>query len=98
MPRVGTGDLPPAVVSDLHFLSGNLSLPEAEALARDCLLDPVADELPVEAMDTNRNMKYATREGSQPSIEITFLPGVTDSVADSLLVHVGGSQAMVRSD
>lgn len=82
---LGLDELPAAVVSDLHFLSGDLSLSEAEALARDCLLDPVADELSVAAIRTSAGTNDAARENKQPSIEVTFLPGVTDSVSDSLL-------------
>ena len=79
---LGLTDLPPVVVSDLYFLDADLSLPEVEALAAAALLDPVAAELHCEHISASP----ATRHPPPATIEITFLPGVTDSVADNLLV------------
>ncbi len=81
---LGIEDLPPVAVSDLHFLAGELSLAQAEALAQAILLDPIVDDLTVVVLDKPSDTPHATRSDSQPSIEITFLPGVTDSVADNL--------------
>ncbi len=77
---LGLTDLPPVVVSDLYFLDADLSLPEVEALAATALLDPVAAELVVQPQPQPSSIVHRPS-----SVEITFLPGVTDSVADNLL-------------
>ncbi|MCO6449329.1 MAG: phosphoribosylformylglycinamidine synthase subunit PurL [Caldilineales bacterium] len=80
---IGLDGLPPVVVSDLYFLEADLTLAEVESLAETALLDPVADKLSVERIDAEFPQSQTPNPESQ--IEITFLPGVTDSVADNLL-------------
>lgn len=73
-------DLPPLIVADLYFLAGELSLGEVETLAAAALLDPVAAEL--------RCLSLTDEAIPLPApavIEVTYLPGVTDSAADNLL-------------
>ncbi|NOX63572.1 MAG: phosphoribosylformylglycinamidine synthase subunit PurL [Chloroflexi bacterium] len=68
------------IVSNLYFIGGELSLEQAQALAQTALLDPVADTLDCRPLD----LAAGPRAG-ESTIEITYLPGVTDSVAESLL-------------
>ncbi|MCS7038614.1 MAG: phosphoribosylformylglycinamidine synthase subunit PurL, partial [Caldilineales bacterium] len=68
------------VVADLYFLDGELTLGEVEALAAAALLDPVAAELRCLPIT-----EEATPLPAPAVIEVTYLPGVTDSVADNLL-------------
>ncbi len=75
---LGLADLPPVVVSDLYFLDVDLPLPEVQTLAETVLLDPVAAELAIQPQPSSIVHRPS-------AIEITFLPGVTDSVAESLL-------------
>ena len=71
-------DIPRLQVGKLYFLQGDLSVREVETLARTILLDPIVDELHCHPLPL-------TDLPPEPCIEITYLPGVTDSEADSLL-------------
>ena len=58
----------------LYFLQGQLSKTEIETLAQQLLVDPVTEDYKIEEHTEYKNI-----------IEISFLPGVTDSVAENLL-------------
>lgn len=87
---LGLDGLPPVVVSDLYFLDADLSLSAVEALAAAALVDPIVVDLSITTLLPDQHsagaLKHHVASSSAcHSIEITFLPGVTDSIADSLL-------------
>ena len=62
--------------SRLYFLEGeHLEPSQVEKLAREVLADPVTEQFSIDSS------LYPTGE----FVEITFLPGVTDSAAENLL-------------
>jgi phosphoribosylformylglycinamidine synthase len=64
----------------LYFLRGtNFSLEQAHRLARALLIDPVTETYAIRSDD---NDEPAT---AQTFIDVTFLPGVTDGAAESLI-------------
>ncbi|RME85357.1 MAG: phosphoribosylformylglycinamidine synthase subunit PurL [Caldilineae bacterium] len=75
---LGLSHLPPVVVDDLYFLEADLPAGDIASLARTALLDPVVQTLAVEEAGTGD-------EAATGVIEVTYLPGVTDSVAENLL-------------
>jgi phosphoribosylformylglycinamidine synthase II/phosphoribosylformylglycinamidine synthase I len=60
--------------SKLYFLRGGLSLSDIEQLAQTLLVDPVTETFCIEANPDHTN-----------TLEVSFLAGVTDSVAENLL-------------
>jgi phosphoribosylformylglycinamidine synthase II len=67
-------------VSDLYFLRGKLSTPDAERLAVELLADPIVEGYHLRPID-------APPRASSPDlvVEVGYHPGVTDPVADNLL-------------
>jgi phosphoribosylformylglycinamidine synthase II/phosphoribosylformylglycinamidine synthase I len=60
----------------LYFLRGELSQDEAKSLTKTLLADPVSETYEVTSLQTNYSHCY---------IEVSLLPGVTDSVAENLI-------------
>jgi phosphoribosylformylglycinamidine synthase II/phosphoribosylformylglycinamidine synthase I len=60
----------------LYFLRGELSRDEANALTKTLLADPVSETFEVTSLQTHYSHCY---------IEVSLLPGVTDSVAENLI-------------
>jgi phosphoribosylformylglycinamidine synthase II len=67
-------------VSDLYFLRGNLSTPDAERLAVELLADPIVEGYHLRPIDAPRRAS-----GADLVVEVGYHPGVTDPVADNLL-------------
>jgi len=79
---LGVGGVRSVAVTDLYFLQGELDEAAVRRLAQELLHDPVVEQA------TWRPLKASAREEPQPGVwpvEVTLLPGVTDSVAESLL-------------
>ena len=70
-------------VSDLYFLAGTLSEAQVIALVTDLLQDPVTEQATWRVLGTPE--ADASALAGTRSIEVVLLPGVTDSVAESLL-------------
>ncbi len=69
-------------VTDLYFLQGDLDEETVRHLVNTLLYDPVVEEAvwhPLDAVRVDRAMSHMW------TIEVTLLPGVTDSAAESLL-------------
>ncbi len=69
-------------IADLYFLQGNLDGDQVDVLIDTLLHDPVVEQARWHRIET------LERESLPPdawSVEVTLLPGVTDSVAESLL-------------
>ena len=69
-------------MTDLYFLQGDLDGDQVDALIDTLLHDPVVEQARWHRIET------LERESLPPdawSVEVTLLPGVTDSVAESLL-------------
>jgi phosphoribosylformylglycinamidine synthase len=70
-------------VSDIYFLRGHLDEPGVQALAGELLHDPVIERV---AWRTLASSEQAPNPpGSDWTVEVALLPGVTDSVAGNLL-------------
>ena len=82
---MGVTGLQAVSVTDLYFLQGTLNGEAVQSLINILLYDPVVEQATWQLLDTSG--KYPPAVGGQPSavIEVTLLPGVTDSVAESLL-------------
>lgn len=76
---LGIGGVTALHISDLYFVQGDLPAAAAQRLAQQLLHDPVTEEV--------RLAPVAADEppAGQHTIEVALHPGVTDSVADSLL-------------
>ena len=68
-------------VSDLYFVEGDLAEPDIERLVRTLLQDDILEDASWRTLDGGEALAHAN--GAQ-RIEITPLPGVTDSAAESL--------------
>ncbi len=79
---LGIHDVREISVADLYFLQGDLDEEDVRRLVRALLHDPVTEEATWRALD-------GAEDGVPPRgarvVEVTLLPGVTDSVAESLL-------------
>lgn len=69
-------------VTDLYFLQGDLDDESLQHLAGTLLCDPVVEEVVWHPPDTGQGDGLASQVWT---VEVTLLPGVTDSVAESLL-------------
>jgi phosphoribosylformylglycinamidine synthase len=69
-------------VGDLYFVQGDLDSRDIEHLVDSLLLDPVTQQASWQILDGDA---AAPAAGHGWTVEVTFLPGVTDSVAESLL-------------
>ena len=79
---LGIGAVQSVSTADLYFLQGNLDGDQIGALIDTLLHDPVVEQARWHRIET------LERESLPPdawSVEVTLLPGVTDSVAESLL-------------
>lgn len=81
-------------VSDIYFLEGALDDAMAARVATTLLYDPVVDEATWRAVDAQRE-ELTTAAGTWV-VEVALLPGVTDSVAESLLegARLGGIEGI----
>jgi len=78
---LGIGGIERIETATLYFLEGQLSQAEQERLAEALLADPVVERCRWEPSD-------GSEAGAPPGarvVEVAFLPGVTDAVAESLL-------------
>lgn len=78
---LGIAGIERIAVSDLYFLEGALDAADAERLAALLLGDPVVEETTVARLDAAADAAPAGRR----TVEVVLHPGVTDSVAESLL-------------
>ena len=69
-------------VADLYFLQGNLDGDQVDVLIDTLLHDPVVEQARWHRIET---LERETLPSDAWSVEVTLLPGVTDSVAESLL-------------
>ena len=67
----------------LYFLQGDLAETDVQKLAEACLADPVTEQFIIRSDSQNQDSQF-TLHTSQ-FIETTFLPGVIDPLAESLL-------------
>lgn len=75
-------------IDDLYFLRGDLSLAQVDRLSRELLVDPVVQGVHVSRVEprfTGRGESEGAA-GSERIIEVGFHPGVTDSVAENLIL------------
>ncbi|MCB9141434.1 MAG: phosphoribosylformylglycinamidine synthase subunit PurL [Anaerolineales bacterium] len=70
-------------VTDLYFFKGGLDETDVMRLVHTLLYDPVVEQVRWFALDDSRAAPDQPAGGW--SVEVTLLPGVTDSVAESLL-------------
>ena len=77
---LGLAGVERVTVSDLYFLQGDLDPADVERITASLLVDPVVEEARVGAPDA----PIPVPEGAV-TVEVAWLPGVTDSVAESLL-------------
>ena len=82
---LGIEGLQSVVVYDLYFLEGALDEAAVCHLADTLLHDPVAEVANVVPWPPSSERQPAHPAPHAPFIEVTLLPGVTDSVAESLL-------------
>jgi len=78
---LGIGGIERAEVASLYFIEGRLSEAAQERLAEALLADPVVEHCRWECAD---GAEARTPPGAWV-VEVAFLPGVTDAVAESLL-------------
>ncbi len=79
---LGIGGLRKVAVSDLYFIGGDVSVDGVERLCRDLLADPVSQAYrwePWTPADVN------VGPGNPFVVEVTYRPGVTDTVAGSIV-------------
>jgi phosphoribosylformylglycinamidine synthase subunit PurSL len=90
--RLGIPPVPQVRISDLYFLRGNLSVTVLDRLAVELLVDPIVEGYHLQPI-------HAPRAGDRAlAVEVGYLPGVTDAVADNLLrrarlMGIGGLEA-----
>lgn len=77
--QLGVQSLSGCVTARLFFLHGQFNLHEAERLAQELLCDPVTENYTVTKGHSSTPFQ------STHSIEVTLLPGVTDTAAENLL-------------
>jgi phosphoribosylformylglycinamidine synthase len=82
---LGVTGLQAVSVTDLYFLQGNLNDDIIQQIVNTLLYDPVVEQATwrlLDSLDVNNSAVGGRRSAV---IEVTLLPGVTDSVAESLL-------------
>ncbi|MCQ3979018.1 MAG: phosphoribosylformylglycinamidine synthase subunit PurL [Anaerolineae bacterium] len=90
---LGVENLHAVAVTDLYFLQGDLDEPTVQRLVNALLHDPVIEQAtwqPIHPLTENNlpisNLQSLISNPQPPfTLEVTLLPGVTDSVAESLL-------------
>lgn len=99
---LGIGGLQAVLVTDLYFLRGdldeNLADDVVQRLVDELLYDPVVEDVQWYPQDAAAPDNIWPNDSKLWQIEVTLLPGVTDSVAESLLagaqmIGVRGLQA-----
>ncbi|MGW8317629.1 MAG: phosphoribosylformylglycinamidine synthase subunit PurL [Candidatus Promineifilaceae bacterium] len=91
--QLGLVSLDAAQIERLYFVRGQVTETEVEQLGRQILADPVTEIFVVRRLHEGQWRQISPRRPDRqtpvPShwIDVTFLPGVTDSAADNL-VHV----------
>ncbi len=95
---LGIGGLQAVLVTDLYFLHGNLADDVVQRLVDELLYDPVVEDVQWYPQDAAAPNNIWPNDSKTWQIEVTLLPGVTDSVAESLLdgaqmIGVRGLQA-----
>ena len=78
--HLGTDSLTDCFTVRVFFVQGTLSALDAERIAQTLLADPVTERYTISAAEGCRT----THDGDH-YVEVSFLPGVTDSVAENLL-------------
>ncbi len=66
----------------LFFIQGDFGVDSADQIAIDLLVDPVTEEVSFETLDGK--MVGERRDKRHHTIDVTYLPGVTDPAADNL--------------
>lgn len=92
--QLGFTSLTTCRATRLYFLQGRLTAEEAHRLGHQLLVDPVTEELTVQRWPP------ATAVAERPfTVEVTFLPGVTNPPADNLLhaAHLLGFGGVARA-
>ncbi len=86
---LGVSGIRAVSVTDLYFLEGDLDQAAAVRLVGELLVDPIVEEAvwyQPQAVPTPEGISDKNAAAPQSwQIEVTLLPGVTDSVAESLL-------------
>jgi len=78
--RLGCEEIRQVSVSRLYFLRGSLSPSTLEQLVHALLCDPIVEDATWQALDEPSALRVTS-----PTIEVGFLPGVTDPTAAHLL-------------
>ncbi len=84
---LGVTGLQAVTVTDLYFLRGSLDENTVRSLVNTLLCDPVIEQATWQILDSLDKNPTPNPRPPAPTwqIEVTLLPGVTDSVAESLL-------------
>ncbi|MBC8170855.1 MAG: phosphoribosylformylglycinamidine synthase subunit PurS, partial [Anaerolineae bacterium] len=87
--HLGLTEIETCTVARLFFLEGDFTPTEAEHLARELLTDPVTEKF---------KGGVQVLAAGERRIEVTFLPGVTDPVAENLrhAAHLIGIKTLER--
>ena len=80
--QIGLTNVTDCTEARLYFLRGILTQADAVHLSQELLADPVTEEFTVTCIDAAHAQDEPNRKCS---IEVTLLPGVTDSAAEDLL-------------
>jgi phosphoribosylformylglycinamidine (FGAM) synthase-like enzyme/phosphoribosylformylglycinamidine (FGAM) synthase PurS component len=72
-------------IDDLYFLAGELDDIALEQICTSLLCDPVVEAYTWQALDDDGNISAAGSAGGIWVVEVALRPGVTDSVAESLV-------------
>ena len=78
-------------VDDLYFVRGDLTRTQVETLCHELLVDPIVQDFQIQALHPDRQPGAAQPpplSTALPStrIQVTYHPGVTDSVAENLIL------------
>jgi len=86
-PDAGRDAVASVQVSDLYFLRGDLTPDQVEQLCHELLVDPIVQSFQVvELSPTRQPAPTFRRSHSSTRIQVTYHPGVTDSIAENLIL------------
>jgi len=85
LPSIGIHEPVSIRVYDLYFLKGQISAEATEEIAQRLICDPVTEQFDFTLSDTDIVGSSISIDGKAHVIEVGFLPGVTDNVANELL-------------
>ena len=85
LPSIGIHKAVSIQVYDLYFLKGDIPPDAPQEIAQRLICDPVTEHFEITLSDTDSVEAANTRAKNVHLIEVGFLPGVTDNVANELL-------------